>query len=125
MDENMKNLTSMDDEEIEQAKAEAKKAQDLFTLKFRKPFTYESVEYDELQFDFESLTGNDSLQIEAEINRTGQQVAVPAFSGEFIVRMAARACTAPIGHDAMRLMSMRDWHRLRARARNFLMASEL
>lgn len=117
-------IAAMDEEELEQAQKAAKDAKDMFTLKFKKPFSYEGVEYDELQFDFNSLTGRDSLDIERELNRIGQQLAVPAFSGEFIIRMAAKACTAPIGSDAMQYMSMKDWHRLRAHARNFLMSSE-
>ena len=122
--DNITNINGMESEEFEQAQAEAKKAENLFTLKFKKPFTYDGVDYDELQFDFDGLTGNDSLEIEKELNRMGQQLAVPAFSGEFITRMIARACTAPIGNDAAKMMSMRDWHRLRAKARNFLMSSE-
>ena len=118
------NITPMGEEELNQAKAASKKAENLFTLKFKKPFTYESVEYDELQFDFESLTGKDSLEVEAELARRGTQVAVPAFSGEYIIRIAARACTAPIGYDAMLMMSLRDYNKIRSRARNFLMASE-
>ena len=118
------NITKMDREELEKAKEEAKKADDLFVLKFKKPFTYESVDYDELEFDFDGLTGNDSLEVEKELARQGTQVAVPAFSGEYIIRIAARACTTPIGSDAFRLMSLKDYNRVRAKVRNFLMASE-
>jgi hypothetical protein len=119
------NIVEMEKEELDEAKAAAEKAETLFTLKFKKPFTYESVDYDELQFDFDSLTGKDSLDVEAELARRGTQVAVPAFSGEYIVRIAARACTSPIGHDAMLRMSLRDYNCLRSKVRNFLMASEL
>ena len=118
------NITKMDREELEKAKEEAKKADNLFVLKFKKPFTYESVDYDELEFDFDGLTGNDSLEVEKELARQGTQVAVPAFSGEYIIRIAARACTTPIGSDAFRLMSLKDYNRVRAKVRNFLMASE-
>lgn len=118
------NITKMDREELEKAKEEAKKADNLFVLKFKKPFTYESVDYDELEFDFDGLTGNDSLEVEKELARQGTQVAVPAFSGEYIIRIAARACTTLIGSDAFRLMSLKDYNRVRAKVRNFLMASE-
>ena len=118
------NIAPIENEEFEHAKAAAEKAENLFTLKFKKPFSYDGVDYDELQFDFEGLTGNDSLEIEREMNRMGQQLAVPAFSGDFITRMCARACTVPIGRDAWKNLSMRDWHKLRAGARNFLFSSE-
>ena len=118
------NITPMDEEELNQAKAAAAKAENLFKLKFKKPFTYDGVDYDELEFDFDGLTGGDSLEVEKELARMGTQVAVPAFSGDYILRIAARACTSPIGSDAFRLMSLKDYNKVRAKVRNFLMASE-
>lgn len=117
-------MIGIEAEELEHAEEAAKTAEDLYKLKLRKTLTYDGVEYSELEFDFDGLTGADSLAIEQEINRAGLQLAVPAFSGEFIVRMCARACTSPLGKDAWKLLSMRDWHRLRAKARNFMLASE-
>ena len=122
--DNITNINGMQEDELEQAKAEAKNAVSLYTMKFKKPFTYDSVEYDELQFDFDNLTGKDSLAIERELAMRGIQVAVPAFSGEYIVRIAARACTAPIAYDAFERMPLKDYHRIRSKVRNFLMASE-
>ena len=118
------NITPMDEEELNQAKAAAAKAENLFKLKFKKPFTYDGVDYDELEFDFDGLTGGDSLEVEKELARMGTQVAVPAFSGDYIIRIAARACTSPIGSDAFLRMSLKDYNRVRSRVRNFLMASE-
>ena len=118
------NITPMDEEEMNQAKAGAEKAENLFKLKFKKTFTYDGVDYDELEFDFDGLTGNDSLEVEKELARRGTQVAVPAFSGEYIIRIAARACTSPIGSDAFLRMSLKDYNRVRSKVRNFLMASE-
>lgn len=122
--DNTANVNGIQEEELEQAREEAKKAENLYVLKFKKPFSYDGVTYEELEFDFDGLTGADSLEIEREMNRMGTQLAVPAFSGEFITRMCARACTSPIGKDAWKNMSIRDWHKLRAKARNFLMAAE-
>lgn len=118
------NITPMNEKELAAAKEGAEKAQDLFVLKFKKPFTYDGVEYDELEFDFEGLTGNDSMEIEKELARRGVQVVTPAFNGEYIIRLAARACTTNIGHDAMLQMSIRDYNKIRSRVRNFLFSSE-
>ncbi len=124
----MDNITNinggMEEEELEQAKEEAKKAENLFTLKLKKPLSYEGKEYGELSFDFDGLTGRDSLDVERELAIRGIQVAVPAFSGEYIIRIAAKACTEPVGYDAFEYMSLKDYNRLRSKVRNFLMGSE-
>ena len=122
--DNITNINGMQEEELEQAKAEAKKAENLFTLKLKKPLSYEGTDYTELSFDFDNLTGRDSLDVERELAMRGIQVAVPAFSGEYIVRIAAKACAEPLGSDAFESLSLRDYNRLRSKVRNFLMASE-
>lgn len=122
--DNITNITGMQEEELEQAKAEAKNAENLFTLKLKKPLTYNGSDYEELSFDFDGLTGRDSLDVERELSLRGIQVAVPAFSGEYIIRIAAKACTSPVGSDAFERMSLKDYNRLRSKVRNFLMGSE-
>lgn len=122
--DNITNINGMQEDEIEQAKVEAKKAENLFKLKLKKPLSYEGTDYTEFSFDFENLTGRDSLDVEKELAMRAIQVAVPAFSGEYIIRIAAKACTAPVGFDAFEALSLRDYNRLRGKVRNFLMASE-
>ena len=117
-------LVPVDEKEFEVAQEAAAKAKDTFIVKLRKPLMYNGTEYEELEFDFDGLTGNDSLEVEKELARRGVQVLVPAFSGEYLVRIAARACTAPIGHDAMLKMSIQDYNKIRSRVRNFLMSTE-
>jgi len=124
MDNNITNINGMQEEELEQAKAEAKNAENLFKLKLKKPLSYEGTDYTELSFDFDNRTGRDSLDVERELAMRAIQVAVPAFSGEYIIRIAAKACTSPLGSDAFEAMSLRDYNRLRGKVRNFLMASE-
>ena len=122
--DNITSINGMQEEELERAKAEAKKAENLFTLKLKKPINYDGTEYDEFSFDFDGLTGKDSLAVERELATRGIQVAVPAFSGEYIIRIAAKACTVPVGYDAFEKLSLKDYNRLRGKVRNFLMASE-
>lgn len=124
MDNNITSINGMQEEELDKAKEEAKKAVDLFTLKLKKPLSYEGTDYNEISFDFDGLTGRDSLDVERELSMRGLQVAVPAFSGEYIIRIAAKACTSPLGSDAFEAMSLKDYNRLRSKVRNFLMASE-
>jgi len=95
-----------------------------YTHKFRKPFTYMGAVYTELRFDWDSLTGRDSLAIEAELQALGNPVVVPAFSGAYLIRMAAKACTVKIGADAFEYMPLAEYNKVRNSARSFLLASE-
>jgi hypothetical protein len=55
----------------------------------------------------------------------GKALVVPTFSGEYLIRMAAKACTEPIGADAFEIMSIADYNKIRSAARSFLLRSEL
>ena len=104
-------------------------------LKLKRPFTFEGQTFDELNFDFEGLTGDDALAIEDELQAIGKPTISPTFSGQFLVRMAARACTNTIidasgrprriGDDALRALPIFEFNRVRGKARSFLLASEL
>ena len=115
----------------EQAKA-AGVGTGAYTHIFRKPFSYEGRTYEELTFDWESLTGNDSLAIENEVVARGKTLVVPAYTGEYLVGMAARACTERsedgrrvIGTDVIRAMPLGDFQKICNRARNFLLRAGL
>lgn len=105
-----------------------------YTHTFRTPFTWEGHTFEELTFDFGSLTGGDSLAIENELLLQNKTATVPALSGEYLVRMAARACTAVmeapggrrtrIGVDALRAMPLKDYIRIEGKARSFLLKAE-
>lgn len=115
----------------EQAKA-AGVGTGTYTHLFRSPFSYAGKTYEELTFDWESLTGDDSLAIEGEVNSKGKTLVIPAYTGEYLVGMAARACTARdengrrvIGSDTIRAMPLGDFQKICNRARNFLLRSGL
>lgn len=96
----------------------------LITIKLRKPVNYNGKEYTELSFDFDKLTGADGLNIEQELRDAGQGVIVsPAFNGEYLVRMAAKACTEPVNSDIFGIMSLPDSNRIRSEARSFLLTT--
>lgn len=123
--DNKNKPVAIDEKEFEVAKSESLKSTSLYVHKFNKPFEYMGKKYNELTFNWESLTGRDSLDIEAEIEATtGRAVIVPAFAGEYLIRMAAKACTEKIGHDALEYMSLVDYNKIRSKARSFLMAAE-
>lgn len=90
---------------------------------FARPFTYEGKTYKELVFDWGSLTGEDSLAIENEMSSLGKPLIAPEFSGEYLIRMAARACNERIGSDALAAMPLVDYNKIRNMARSFLLRS--
>lgn len=112
------------EQEVNQAMAVAEDSQ-AYTHRFRTPFSYEGKTYDELCFDFGKLTGKDGLAIENEIQAMGRPVIIPSWSGEYLLRMAARACTTRIGFDVLKAMPLSDYNRIRSAARNFLTSAEL
>lgn len=115
---------SIDPEEFAVAEKEAENSGYEYTHKFRKPFAYMGKTYDELTFDWGTLTGKDGLSIELELQALGKPSVVPAFSGEYKIRMAARACTTQIGADAFEQMPLYDFNKISDRARSFLLKSE-
>ena len=125
MANNEKNATAVDETELEAAREEARKSNvALFEIEFKKPVKYNNKEYAKLSFDFDKLTGLDGLAIEEELQMLNKAVIVPALSGDYLVRMAARACTERIGADIFNYMSLKDYNRIRSAARSFLILSE-
>ena len=125
MANNEKNATAVDETELEAAREEARKSNvALFEIEFKKPVKYDGKEYSKLSFDFEKLTGRDGLAIEEELQMMNKAVIVPALSGEYLVRMAAKACTEKVGADIFDYMPIKDYNRIRSAARSFLILSE-
>lgn len=114
----------IDPKEFAAAEQEAAESTSTVTITLSRPVTYESDTYTELSFDFGKLTGEDSLAIENELQAQSKFVVVPTFSGEYLVRMAARACTANVGQDMIRSLPISDYNRIRSAARSFLLKSE-
>lgn len=114
----------IDPKEFAAAEQEAAESTSAVTVQLSHPVAYENGIYQELSFDFDKLTGEDSLSIENELQAQGKFVVAPTFSGEYLVRMAARACTAKVGQDLIRALPISDYNRIRSAARSFLLRSE-
>lgn len=115
----------VDPDELSAAKDAAESVGSSYTLVFRKPFEYNGKTFTELTFDWDGLTGRDALAIENEMQRLGKALVVPAFSGEYLIRMAAKACTEKIGADAFEGMAILEYNKVRNAARSFLLKTEL
>ena len=95
-----------------------------FVMPLAKPLVHDEKTYTELTYNFEDLSGNDSLAIERELQMLGHTVIVANFDSEYLIRVCAKACTAPIGIDALGKLCIRDFNRLRNTVRGFLSRRE-
>lgn len=95
----------------------------ILNYKLTKPVTFEGKEYKELVLDFGSLTGNDAIAIEEEMEAMNLYVMAPETSRAYQIRMAARAGGFP--YQLTEQISFRDFTRLANAARNFLVGQEL
>lgn len=116
--------TYVDEKTVEIAQEEAKDSPDFVTVYFKTPVKYNGEDIEQLDFDFDSLTGEDGLKIEKELMSIGSPAPIPVFSGEYLIRMAARACTKKIGVDIFYSMRLSDYNKIRSAARSFLLKSE-
>lgn len=99
-----------------------------YTHTFKTPFTYNGRTFEQMSFNWEGLTGNDSLAIEAELRTHGITLVIPAYTGEYLAGMAARSCTdrdekgnRVVGSDTIRAMPLADFQAVCGRARTFLL----
>ena len=90
-------------------------------LHLTKPVMYNGEEVYELAFDFDKLTGADALNIEEELVSRGKTMYYGAINdANYLIRMAAKACTKPVGVDFFYKISIIDFERIKNRARFFL-----
>ncbi|RGE66688.1 hypothetical protein [Anaerotruncus colihominis] len=122
-------------EAAEKLEQEAKRADadySSYTHVFQPPFIYEGRTYDTLTFNWDTLTGKDSLAIEAEMMLKGKTLILPAYTGEYLVGMAARACTCrddsgnrTVSTNTICALPLKDFQAICNRARNFLLRAGL
>ena len=127
-----KNAQGIDEEELTAAQEEAEKDDAQKTVDtgkriviLKKPIERMGTLYKELHFDFDKLTGKDSLEVEDEIEKTTHlTVVAPALNLEYLIRISARACDEPIGRDDILNMGLSDFNHIRNMARNFMLRSD-
>ena len=119
--------------ESERVAEEAKQEQETgsYTHTFKKPFLWNGKTYETLTFDWTALDGGDHLEIESEIVMKGRTLVSPAFTGDFLAGMAARACTERdekgkrvIDGWAIKEMPLTDFQAITRKARSFLLRAE-
>ena len=100
---------------------------------FKEPWPCGDRTYDRLTFDWTRLTGYDSLSIEMDLRRQGITLIVPAFTGDYLAGMAARACVERkndkgeivIRTADIKALPMSDFLDITARARDYLLHKTL
>lgn len=92
----------------------------LFTHKLSKPIEYEGKKFDEINFDFDALTGGDSLDVENELSSKGHFIFLKTSDSEYLVRMCARACTND-GVDVgfFRILPVKDYNKIMNSVKRF------
>lgn len=128
--------TSIEDtaEQAEQLEvgAQAQKDDDIYTYThvFQEPFTYQGETYEKLTFNWKSLTGKDSVAIQRGLLNRNLTTVVAAFTPEYLVEMAARACTyrnsdgfRTITTDALYDLPLPEFQTICDAARRFLLRS--
>lgn len=128
-----KETTTKDEmEQVSQVEAALENAPDpgTYTHRLKKPFTFDGKTVEEMHFDFDSLTGADTLAISAEMNRRFKNLVLPHLSWEFMTLMAVRACTDRdekgirlVNEKRLQALPMRDYNTIVGKVRDFLLTS--
>lgn len=129
-----KNEAIVEDVNLEMASEEVEKAAEemienitnpvnMRPIKLKKPIKNHSEEIRELTFDFDKLTTKDALEIENELIGSGKNPAMPAYNGEYLLRLALRSCEQDVDLDFFMRLSIVDFNRVESKMRFFLLGS--
>lgn len=92
-----------------------------YTHNFSEPIEIEGKKYTSLTFYFENLTGEDIEAVEAELQDQNKYVLSPEISSAFQCILAAKA--AGIGSDIIKGLKVKDYMKIKNKARDFLIAA--
>lgn len=126
----IKKHDAIDDIMDEEEKANATPEEDLLTCKvtFDKPFRYLAETYDSMEFDFGSLTGADDIAAQAELRAHNIYAIIPSSVPDYLVIMAARACTnrtdgkRTVSTDTLKALPLRKYNIIIGKIRRFLLS---
>lgn len=119
------NITEMQEAQttgvvVFEEKKEEKEKSANYTHKFSEPVEIEGKKYKELTFYFDKMTGSDIEAIEDELAAQNQYVISPELSSKFQSMLAARA--AGIAADEVKRFKVKDYMKIKNKARDFLLA---
>lgn len=88
------------------------------TVRLSSPFQWCGKTYEELDMDFEGLTGRDMEAIDDEIGAMGLRGTLPAYSRKYQRMLAAKAAKVP--NDVIEHLPLADYNAVVNAAQNFL-----
>lgn len=97
--------------------------ENLVVIKLKKPLDYNGVIYNEIKMDLENLKGKDVRDIKLELARRKIGPIVPGaeiLSEDYILGIAAKACTDPIGSDGFDHLYIKDYNKVVSEVSAFL-----
>ncbi|MBQ6114041.1 MAG: hypothetical protein IJL11_01555 [Synergistaceae bacterium] len=91
-------------------------------IQLKKAIRHKGQELYTLDIPLEDLTGNDLIEVEEQILKTGNPMQTTDFSRVYLISVAARALHMPA--EILRDMSAHDFARVITEVRNFLVVSD-
>ena len=91
-------------------------------IQLKKAIKYKGQDVFTLDIPLEDLTGNDLIDVEEEIMRSGTPFSATDFSRVYCIAVAAKAAHLP--PEALKMMNARDFSRVVTDVRNFLIATD-
>lgn len=90
----------------------------VYTHEFKKPFEYQGQKYKTVNFNFDSLSGDDMISAENEMMNNNEYALDVLLSSSYLSKLASKASGIP--SDVIRAMPIRDFRKITAATRNFL-----
>lgn len=87
-------------------------------ISLAKAIPYKDNKISEIDFDFDSLTGNDILNVEKELRASGENIAAWDYSRTFIIAIAAKSCHLPV--EVLKNSSLSDFTKIINETLSFL-----
>lgn len=91
-------------------------------IQLKKAITHKGNEISTLDLELDTLTGNDLIDVEEQILKTGNPIQSTDFSRVYLITVAARALHMPA--EILKQMCARDFARVVNEVRNFLTLSD-
>jgi len=87
-------------------------------IKLSKPYSYDGKDYEEINLDFDILTGNDLIKAEAEARIIGGPMPVPELSKQYQAVIAAKAARVHV--DMITGLPAKDFSKITVMVQDFL-----
>lgn len=87
-------------------------------FEFSKTIHFEEKEIKEIEFDLESLSGDDVEAVKKEFTAAGNYAPVPSSDSTFCIMLLARAAKMPI--EFFKILPAKDYLKLAQEVSNFL-----